>query len=76
MANDAAEIVICTLINKVHERMEEADAIVKAAIGLAKRGKSKHALRVLMDFEGPTHDAQDLFRAALTINRHLLASDD
>lgn len=76
MAKGAAETVICTLINEVHDRLEEADAIVKAANGLAKRGKPIHALRVLMDFEGPSHEAHDLFRAALTIKRHLLAAED
>lgn len=50
MAKGAAETVICTLINRAHDRMEEEDAIAKAASGLAKRGKAKHALRVLMDF--------------------------
>lgn len=53
MAKGAAETVICMLINEVHDRLEEVDAIVKAANGLAKRGKPTHALRVLMDFEGP-----------------------
>jgi hypothetical protein len=76
MAKGAAETVICTLITKAHDRMEEADAIVNAANGLAKRGKATHALRVLMDFEGPSHEAHDMFRAALTISRHLLATED
>lgn len=76
MAKGTAETVICTLIKKANDRLEEADAIMKAANGLAKRGKATHALRVLMDFEGPSHEAHDLFRAALTIERHLLASAD
>lgn len=76
MAKNTAETAICALIAEIHDRLEEVDAIVKAATGLAKRGKATHALRVLMDFEGPSHEAHDLFRAALTIKRHLLASDD
>jgi hypothetical protein len=56
--------------------MEEVDAIMKAANALAKRGEATHALRVLMDFEGPSHEAHDLFRTALTIKRHLLVSDE
>ncbi len=41
MAKGTAETAICTLIKKAHDRMEEADAIMKAANGLAKRGKAR-----------------------------------
>jgi hypothetical protein len=76
MAKNAAETVICALIKEVRNRLDEADAVVEAANGLSKRGQANHALRTLMDFEGPSHEANDLFRAALTIQRHLLAPKD
>lgn len=76
MAKEAAGTVICALIKEVRNRLEEADAVVEAANGLAKRGKATHALRVLMDFEGPSRDAHDLFRAALTVKRYLIAAED
>lgn len=76
MAKSAAETIICALIKEVRNRLDEADAVVEAANGLAKRGQANHALRALMDFEGPSHEARDLFRAALTIQRHLLIPKD
>ena len=34
------------------------------------------ALKTMMDFEGPTRDALDLFKTALTIKREFLVPDD
>ena len=76
MIEKAAAQVINELIDRVYQRHEEAGAIVAAAQLLAKRGKADRAIKVLMDFEGPTHDALELFKAALSIERELLSATD
>ena len=59
-------------IVKVQQRHEEAATVIDAAMLLAKRNQPSRALKVLMDFEGPTRDALDLLKTALTIRRELL----
>ena len=68
----AAEATICALITDVRSRLDEAAGIAKAAESCAESGNVVYAVQILMDFEGLAHDAQDLFKAALTIRRHLL----
>jgi len=72
MDDAAIEIVLCALIAKVRNKSEEAASIAKAAQSCAESGNSMHAVQILMDFEGLAHEAQDLFKAALAIKRHLL----
>jgi len=69
----AAEITICALITDARSRLDQAAAIAKAAESCAESDNPVHAVQILTDFEGLAHDAQDLFKAALMIRRHLLA---
>lgn len=72
MDRAAAEQAMCALITAVRNKLDEAVGVATAAESCAKSGQVSQAVRILMDFEGPAHDAQDLFKAALAIMRHLL----
>jgi hypothetical protein len=72
MDENATDAVICALIGEVRIRLDQAASIAKAAQSCADSGNAAHAIQILMDFEGLAHDAQDLFKAALTIKRNLL----
>jgi hypothetical protein len=74
MDNAAAETVLGALIAEVRNRTDEAASIAKAAQSCAESGNAVLAVQILMDFEGLALDAQDLFKAALTIKRHLFSS--
>jgi hypothetical protein len=73
MQEPSYEAVICALIAQVREKLDQANSVAQAAQTCADSGNAGHAVQILMDFEGLAHDAQDLFSAALTIKRHLLA---
>jgi hypothetical protein len=68
--------VIVTLITDIRSKLEEALSIVKAAETCALNGSTNRSVQVLMDFEALINESQDLFRAALTIKRHLLVDID
>jgi hypothetical protein len=72
MDRAAAELAMCALIAAVRSRPDEAVGIARAAESCAESGQAAQAVRILMDFEGSAHSEQDLFKAALTIKRHLL----
>jgi hypothetical protein len=72
MDENAAETVICAIIGEVRNKLDQASSIAKAAQSCAESGNAVHAIQILMDFEGLAHDAQDFFRAALTIKRNML----
>lgn len=76
MTEKAANKVIGALIQRMKKRHAEASLVLAAANTFAKHGKIDLALKSLMDFEGPTRDALDLFKTALTIKRELLVQDD
>ena len=76
MVEKAATKVIGALIERVQLCHAEAGLVLEAANTFAKRGKIDRALKTLMDFEGPTHNALDLFKTALTIKREFLVPDD
>ena len=75
MVEKAANKVIGALIQHVQQRHADAGVVLEAANTFVKPSKIDPALKTLMDFEGPTHDALDLFKVALTIKRELLAPD-
>lgn len=76
MVEKAAGRVISALIDRIQQRHDEATAVLEATSAFANRGKTEQALKTLMDFEGPTRDALDLFKTALTIKRELLSPGD
>jgi len=76
MDEHATDAVICGLIGEVRNRLDQAASIAKAAQGCADDGNPIHAIQILMDFEGLAHDAQDMFKAALTIKRNLLPGSE
>jgi hypothetical protein len=76
MKKTAPDQVIQSLIQAIRDNLGEAHAVAKEANKRARRGRPRQALKLLMDFEGPSHDAHDLFKAALNIKRHRLAEPD
>ena len=68
----ALDQVIQSLIRAIRDNLDEAHAVANEANKMAKRGRPQEALKLPMDFEGPSLDAHDLFKAALTVQRHLL----
>jgi hypothetical protein len=68
----AAETTIFALITNVRSLLDQGAGIAKAAQSCAESGNTLHAVQIPMDFEGLAYDAQDLFKAALAIWRHLL----
>ena len=76
MAGKATNRVIIALIERARERHDEAGLALRAAKTLAKLNKADHVMKAMMDFEGPTRDALDLFKSALTIKRELLTPDE
>lgn len=72
MEETASAAVSGALISEGRDRLDQAASIAKAAQSCAESGNPIHAVQILMDSEGLAHHAQDLFKAALTIKRHLL----
>jgi hypothetical protein len=73
MTDVAANSVVATLVTEIRDKLEEALSIAKAAESCARDGSTDRAVQILMDFESLMHEARDLFKAALTIKRNLLA---
>ncbi len=65
--------LVTALITDIRTKLKEAVSIAKAAKSCAVNGGADRAVRVLMDFEGFAHEAQDLLRATLTVKRNLLS---
>lgn len=64
------------MIGEIRDKLDEAVSIARAAESCASDGNVDRAVQILMDFEPLGHEAQDLFRAALALKRHLLDHQD
>jgi hypothetical protein len=73
MTDMPANKVVTSLIKDIRRKPEEALSITKAAESCALDDNINHSVQILIDFKGLGHEAQDLFKAALTIQRSLLA---
>jgi len=73
MTESAENKLVAALITDIRTKLEEAVSIAKAAESCALNGSVNRAVQVLMEFEGFTHEAQDLFKATLTIKRNHLS---
>lgn len=69
--------ILPTMIEEIRDRLDEALSIARAAESCATDGNVDRAMQILMDAEPLYLDAHDLFKAALTLRRHVLhATDD
>ena len=69
MTPEAAEIVICTCLHLITDRLEQAAAVAKAAQSCAAVGHRDRAVSIMLDVEQPLYEANTLLNAASLLNR-------
>jgi hypothetical protein len=72
MDRTAADAVTKALLGNIHRKLQEAASIAKAAEVCAESGNVQIAVRMVMDIEDPTHQANRMLSAALLIRNELL----
>lgn len=58
----AAELIV-----DLHKRLAKSVQLTKSARYCAKRGQIEQAVHLLMDYEGPAYEAQELFKTILVL---------
>jgi hypothetical protein len=72
MDRTAADAVTKALLANIHRRLHEAASIAKAAELCAESGNVQTAVKMVMDIEDSTHQADRMLSAALLIRNDLL----
>ena len=72
MDRTAADAVTKALLAKIHRKLQEAASIAKAAEVCAESGNVQTAVKMVLDIEDPTHQANRMLSAALLIRNDLL----
>jgi hypothetical protein len=72
MDNAAADHVTKALLANIHRKLQDAASIAKAAEVCAETGNVQAAVKMAMDIEDPTHQANRMLNAALLIYNDLL----
>jgi hypothetical protein len=72
MDRTVADTVTKALLANIHHKLQEAASIAKAAEVCAESGNVQTALKMVMDIEDPTHQANRMLSAALLIRNELL----
>jgi hypothetical protein len=68
MDRAAADDVTKALLVRIHRKLREAASIAKAAEVCAETGNVEAAVKMAMDIEEPTHQANRMLNAALLIS--------
>ena len=68
MDRAAADAVTKALLTNIHRKLQEAASIAKAAEACAVSGNVQSAIKMVMDIEEPTHQANRMLNAALLIS--------
>jgi hypothetical protein len=68
----AADAVTKALLVNIHRKLQEAASIAKAAEVCAESGNVQTAVRMVMDIEDATHQANRMLSAALLVRNDLL----
>jgi hypothetical protein len=72
MDRTAADAVTKALLGNIHRKLQEETAsIAKAAEVCAESGNVQTAVKMVMDIEDPTHQANRMLSAALLIRNDL-----
>jgi hypothetical protein len=71
MDRAAADAVTKALLTNIHLKLNEAASIAKAAEACAVSGEVHSAVRMAMDIEEPTYQANRMLNAALLISSGL-----
>jgi hypothetical protein len=72
MDRTAADTVTKAFLANIHRKLQEAASIAKAAEVCAESGNVQTAVKMVMDIEDPTHQANRMLNAALLIHNELL----
>jgi hypothetical protein len=71
MDRAAADAVTKALLTNIHRTLQEAASIAKAAEACAVSGSVQSAVKMIMDIEEPTYQANRMLNAALLISSGL-----
>jgi hypothetical protein len=72
MDRTAADTVTKALLANINRKLQEAASIAKSAEVCAESGNVHTAVKMAMDIEDPTHQANRMLSAALLIRNDLL----
>jgi hypothetical protein len=72
MDRTAADAVAKALLANIHRKLQEAASIAKAAEVCAETGNVQSAVKMVMDIEDLTHQANRMLSAALLVRNELL----
>jgi hypothetical protein len=72
MDRTAADTVTKAFLANIHRKLQEAASIAKAAEVCAETGNVQTAVKMVMDIEDLTHQANRMLSAALLIRNELL----
>ena len=72
MDRAVADTVTIALLTNIHRKLREAASIAKAAEACAVSGNVQSAVKMVMDIEEPTYQANRMLSAALLIRNELL----
>jgi hypothetical protein len=73
MDRAAPDAVTIALLTSIHRKLEEAATIARAAKAGADNGNVEGAVRMAMDIEDPTYQANRMLNAALLITSGVLS---
>ena len=71
MDRTAADNATKAFLANIHRKLQEAASIAKAAEVCAESGNIQTAVKMVMDIEDPTHQANRMLGAALLIRNEL-----
>ena len=72
MDRTAADAVTKALVANIHRKLQDAASIAKAAEVCAETGNVQSAVKMVMDIEDLTHQANRMLSAALLVRNELL----
>jgi hypothetical protein len=67
----AADAVTKILLSNIHRKLQEAASIAKSAEVCAEAGNVQTAVKMIMDIEDPTYQANRMLNAALLVHSEL-----
>jgi hypothetical protein len=72
MDRTAADTVTKAFLTNIHRKLQEATSIAQAAEVCAESGNVQTAVKMVMDIEDPTYQANRMLNATLLISNELL----
>jgi len=71
MDQAAVDTVTKALLTNIHRKLQEAASVARAAEVCAESGSVQSAVKMVMDIEEPTYQANRMLNAALLISNGL-----